>query len=203
MKNRAGAHSRLAPRYMEAMLAKAGGLVAPDANSTLRVTYGQVKGVDAKDGLYYKPQTTLAGIVQKHTGEGDFDAPKVQLDAIQALRAGKKTPYLDPSLRGRPGQLPLDRGHHRRQFRIPDPERQGRVSRPAVRRHLRVRRVQLPVRPGHYPLHSCGQPLHAVEHGRGGRRAESTRGDVDRARNIGAFFVSGQGCRDILGRARK
>lgn len=101
-KNRSGARSRLAPRYMEAMLAKAGGLVAPDANSTLRVTFGQVKGVDAKDGLYYKPQTTLAGIVQKHTGQGDFDAPKYQLDAIQALRSGKKTPYLDPALKDVP-----------------------------------------------------------------------------------------------------
>jgi Peptidase S46 len=97
-RNRGGAQTRLMPRYMEALLAKAGGLVAPDANSTLRVTYGQVKGVDAKDGLFYKPQTTLAGIVQKHTGEGDFDAPKLQLDAIQALHAGKKTPYLDAVL---------------------------------------------------------------------------------------------------------
>jgi hypothetical protein len=61
-----------------------------------------VKGVDAKDGLFYKPQTTLAGILQKQTGEGDFDAPKVQLDAIQALRAGKKTPYVDASLRDVP-----------------------------------------------------------------------------------------------------
>jgi hypothetical protein len=94
---RAGAQSRLAPRYMEAMLAKAGGLVAPDANGTLRVTYGQVKGVDAKDGLYYKPQTTLAGILQKNTGQGDFDAPKVQLDAINA-RFSKPTPYLDKAL---------------------------------------------------------------------------------------------------------
>ena len=76
-KNRGGAQARLMPRYMEALLAKAGGLVAPDANSTLRVTYGQVKGVDAKDGLYYKPQTTLAGIVEKNTGAGDFDAPEV------------------------------------------------------------------------------------------------------------------------------
>ncbi len=103
-KNRAGASARLMPRYMEALLAKAGGLVAPDANGTLRVTYGQVKGVDAKDGLYYKPQTTLAGIVQKNTGEGDFDAPKVQLDAIQALRSGKKTPYIDLSL----GDVPVN-----------------------------------------------------------------------------------------------
>ncbi len=101
-KNRSGAYARLTPRYMEALLAKAGGLVAPDANSTLRVTYGQVKGVDAKDGLYYKPQTTLAGIVQKHTGEGDFDAPQVQLDAIKAFQSGKKTPYIDAALKDVP-----------------------------------------------------------------------------------------------------
>jgi Peptidase S46 len=101
-KNRGGAQARLMPRYMEALLAKSGGLVAPDANSTLRVTYGQVKGVDAKDGLYYKPQTTLAGITEKHTGEGDFDAPKVQLNAINALRSGKKTPYIDSALKDVP-----------------------------------------------------------------------------------------------------
>jgi hypothetical protein len=103
-KDRGGAQARLMPRYVEALLAKADGLVAPDANSTLRVTYGQVKGVDAKDGLYYKPQTTLSGIVEKHTGQGDFDAPKIQLDAIQALRSGKKTPYLDAAL----GDVPVD-----------------------------------------------------------------------------------------------
>jgi hypothetical protein len=103
-KNRAGAQARLMPRYMEALLAKAGGLVAPDANSTLRVTYGQVKGVDAKDGLYYKPQTTLTGIVQKHTGEGDFDAPKVQLDAIKAFQSGKISPYADAAL----GDVPVN-----------------------------------------------------------------------------------------------
>jgi hypothetical protein len=103
-KNRGGAQARLMPRYMEALLAEAGSLVAPDANGTLRVTYGQVKGVDAKDGLYYKPQTTLAGIVEKHTGDGDFDAPKVQLNAINALRSGKKTPYIDSSL----GDVPVN-----------------------------------------------------------------------------------------------
>ncbi len=101
-KNRSGAYARLRPRYMEALLAKSGGLVAPDANSTLRVTYGQVKAVDARDGLLYKPQTTLAGIVEKQTGEGDFNAPQYQLDAIKALRAGKKTPFLDPVLRDVP-----------------------------------------------------------------------------------------------------
>ena len=87
-KNRGGAQARLMPRYMEALLAKAGGLVAPDANSTLRVTYGQVKGVDAKDGLYYKPQTTLAGILEKNTGAGDFDAPEGSAQCDQGAAGG-------------------------------------------------------------------------------------------------------------------
>jgi hypothetical protein len=95
VKEQVGASSRIRPLYMEALLEKAGGLLAPDANSTLRVTYGQVKGVDARDGLFYKPQTTLQGIVDKHTGSGDFDAPQKQLDAIKALRAGKTTVFFD------------------------------------------------------------------------------------------------------------
>jgi hypothetical protein len=94
-KDRAGAYARVRPVYMDAMLEKAGGLLAPDANGTLRVTYGQVQGVTPRDGLFYKPQTTLQGIVEKHTGEGEFDAPKKQLEAIKALRAGKRTPFFD------------------------------------------------------------------------------------------------------------
>ena len=97
-KDRAGASTRIRPVYMEAMLEKAGGLLAPDANSTLRVTYGQVKGVDTRDGLFYKPQTTLQGIVEKHTGSGEFDAPQKQLDAIKALRAGKSSVFVDKGL---------------------------------------------------------------------------------------------------------
>ncbi len=101
-KNRAGAYARLRPRYMQALLAKAGGLVAPDANSTLRVTYGQVKGVDAKDGLFYKSQTGLAGILEKQTGEGDFNAPKHQIDTIRDFLKSPKGPYLDPAIKDVP-----------------------------------------------------------------------------------------------------
>ncbi|RPI29517.1 MAG: S46 family peptidase [Acidobacteria bacterium] len=103
-KKRQGADSRLRPRYMQALLQKEGGLVAPDANSTLRVTFGQIKGVDSKDGLYWKPFTTLAGIEQKHTGEGEFDAPARELAAIKAFRGGKKTPFLHPEV----GDVPVD-----------------------------------------------------------------------------------------------
>ena len=97
-KEREGAMYRLGPRYAEALLAKNGGLVSPDANSTLRVTYGRVLGVPARDGLLYAPQTTLAGVAEKATGKGEFNAPKAQLDAIKALRAGKTSPYVDPKL---------------------------------------------------------------------------------------------------------
>ena len=49
---------------------------APDANRTLRVTYGKVLGVPARDGLVYSPQTTLAGVVEKATGHGRVQRPE-------------------------------------------------------------------------------------------------------------------------------
>ena len=101
-KSDAGKRSLLRPRYMRALLAKEGGLVAPDANSTLRVTYGTVKGGSPRDGMTYLPQTTLQGIVEKQTGTGEFDAPKAELDAIRALRGGKGSPYVDPKLKDVP-----------------------------------------------------------------------------------------------------
>jgi len=101
-KERAGANYRLGPRYAEALLAKAGGLVAPDANSTLRVTYGTVKGVQPRDGMVYLPQTTLKGILEKATGTGEFNAPQAELEAIRAVQGGKPTPYLDPQLKDVP-----------------------------------------------------------------------------------------------------
>lgn len=105
-KERAGALHRLGPRYAEALLARAGGLVSPDANGTLRVTYGTVKGVQPQDGILWLPQTTLRGILQKHTGQGEFDAPQAEQQAIRALqadlRAGKTNPFVDPKLRSVP-----------------------------------------------------------------------------------------------------
>jgi hypothetical protein len=74
-KTMAGARARVRPRYMKALLAKNGGLVAPDANNTLRVTFGKVQGVVPHDGMVYTPQTTLKGVTEKNTGTGDFAAP--------------------------------------------------------------------------------------------------------------------------------
>lgn len=101
-KERAGANYRLGPRYAEALLAHSGGLVSPDANSTLRITYGTVQGVQPRDGLFYLPQTTLKGILEKATGSGEFNAPQAELQAIREVLGGKPTPYLDPQLKDVP-----------------------------------------------------------------------------------------------------
>ena len=86
-----GRAQTLRPEYMEAIIAfqqANGQLTYPDANSTLRVTYGTVKGVAAGDGLYYTPFTTLRGIAAKFTGTTPFDSPKTQLDKIEAEEFG-------------------------------------------------------------------------------------------------------------------
>jgi hypothetical protein len=103
-KRRQGAALRIRPRYMQAVLDQAGGLVAPDANGTLRVTFGRVEGKPGPDGVQWTAFTTLKGVEQKHTGTGEFDAPSRQLEAIRALRGGRPTPYLHPDL----GDVPVN-----------------------------------------------------------------------------------------------
>ncbi len=48
----------------------------PDANSTLRLTYGYVKGYNPADAVYYEPFTSIDGVIEKgNTGEEDFVVP--------------------------------------------------------------------------------------------------------------------------------
>jgi len=48
----------------------------PDANSTLRVAYGQVKGYRSRDAVYFNHYTTLRGIIEKDNPEiYDYDVP--------------------------------------------------------------------------------------------------------------------------------
>jgi len=49
----------------------------PDANSTLRVTYGQVKGYEARDAVEYDHYTYLDGVMEKYKpGDYEFDVPQ-------------------------------------------------------------------------------------------------------------------------------
>ena len=87
-----GRFDEIRPRYMEALidfLGSRGTAVYPDANSSLRVTYGTVQGYRPRDGVLYTPFTVIEGIAEKHTGEVPFDAPEAELEAIRAGRYGR------------------------------------------------------------------------------------------------------------------
>jgi hypothetical protein len=88
---RAGEKSKWAPIYLQAVIEYKqlrGEPVYPDANRSLRVTFGNVKGYAPKDGVLYTPFTTLEGLVAKDTGEDPFDSPKALLDAVRERRYG-------------------------------------------------------------------------------------------------------------------
>ncbi|WP_246058627.1 S46 family peptidase [Luteibacter pinisoli] len=103
-KGRDGDLLRLRPAYMQALIGyreKQGSAVYPDANSTLRVSYGKVTPLLARDAVTYAPLTTVQGIVEKNTGKVPFDAPQPLLDAIHK---GDFTGYADPKT----GAMPVD-----------------------------------------------------------------------------------------------
>jgi hypothetical protein len=96
---RQGAALRLRPEWRKAVLAHAGKPVAPDANGTLRVSFAKVQGYTPRDGAVYTPQTTLAGLLAKHTGEEPFDVPAKVSKVAEAKRFGT---WVDPRLKDVP-----------------------------------------------------------------------------------------------------
>ena len=52
-------------------------LMSPDANSTIRLTYGNVMSYDPKDGVAYKYYTTMKGVIEKENPESsEFAVPE-------------------------------------------------------------------------------------------------------------------------------
>lgn len=97
-KEQAGKFKKLRPQYMAAIIdfyKSKDKPVYADANSTLRVTYGNVKGYSPKDGISATPFTTLEGLAAKHTGEEPFISPAKQLKLIKEKNFGD---YKDPAL---------------------------------------------------------------------------------------------------------
>lgn len=48
----------------------------PDANSTLRMTFGRIRGYQPADATYYSPITTLNGVIQKTSDDPDYNTPQ-------------------------------------------------------------------------------------------------------------------------------
>lgn len=62
----------------------------PDANSTMRVTYGQVKGYQARDAVDYTYYTYLDGVMEKYKpGDYEFDIPQKLIDLYKAKDYGQ------------------------------------------------------------------------------------------------------------------
>ena len=77
--------------YMKAQLEiNKGARIFPDANSTLRVTYGKVKGFAPRDGIIYDQATYLDGVIEKFVpGDYEFDVPKKLLDLYNSKDYGQ------------------------------------------------------------------------------------------------------------------
>ena len=62
----------------------------PDANSTLRVTYGQVRGYSPRDAVYYNHVSYLDGVIEKYIpGDYEFDVPKKLRDLYETKDYGQ------------------------------------------------------------------------------------------------------------------
>ncbi|MBI3765946.1 MAG: S46 family peptidase [Ignavibacteriales bacterium] len=61
----------------------------PDANSTLRLTFGNVKGYSPADALYASPITTLRGVIDKTTGEEPYNTPQKIIELYKAKNFGR------------------------------------------------------------------------------------------------------------------
>ena len=72
----------------------------PDANATLRITYGRVRGYSPADAVYRLPISTLAGVMEKTTGNEPYVSPQALIEKYQAKDFG---PFVHPRL----GQVPV------------------------------------------------------------------------------------------------
>jgi hypothetical protein len=62
----------------------------PDANSTMRLTYGTIQDYDPKDAVTYKYYTTLQGVVDKYKpGDYEFDLPQRLIDLNNKKEFGR------------------------------------------------------------------------------------------------------------------
>lgn len=82
---RRGRFQRLRSKFMTSLIElkeSRGEPVYPDANGSLRVSYGTVRGYEPRDAVFYEPFTSLDGVRDKTTGEPPFDSPPALLEAI-------------------------------------------------------------------------------------------------------------------------
>jgi hypothetical protein len=93
--------TELRKQYMDALYAWKGKNLYPEANRTIRFSYGAVAGYKPRDAVWYVPFTTLSGAIDKHTGERPFDLPQKLLELAGKRDFGN---WIDPQL----NDIPVD-----------------------------------------------------------------------------------------------
>lgn len=83
--------NRLDNLYLKALLEKNKGVLTyPDANSTMRISYGTIQNYSPKDGITYDIKTTIDGMIAKYQpGDDEFDLPKSLLEAYNQKNFGQ------------------------------------------------------------------------------------------------------------------
>jgi hypothetical protein len=81
--------ARWRPQIFSGMSEMRGVKPYPDANRTLRFTYGEVKGYVPREAIVYTPFTTLSGVVEKDTGREPFDVPEKLKQLFRAKDFGQ------------------------------------------------------------------------------------------------------------------
>jgi hypothetical protein len=76
---------RLRLLYQQGLAEMRGVTPYPDANSTLRFTYGNIKGYSPREAEFRTPFTTMKGMLEKDTGVNPFDMPQ-KLKDLQTAR---------------------------------------------------------------------------------------------------------------------
>ncbi len=79
-----GAMLQLRPFWTAAVIAHGRGRISSDANATLRVAFGHVRGYMARDAVWLQPQTTLKGLLERYTGKGPTNLPEKFLTAAKS-----------------------------------------------------------------------------------------------------------------------
>ena len=87
-KTRKGALDQLYAKLIDVKKEFLGAEFVPDANGTLRLTYGNIRGYSPRDAVYAYPITTLDGVIEKTTSEFPFDSPEKLLTLHKQKKFG-------------------------------------------------------------------------------------------------------------------
>ncbi len=72
----------------------------PDANGTLRLTFGEVKGYSPLDAVFYEPLSSVKGIIEKNrSGYNEYEAPEKLKELYEQKAFGN---YYDEEVNGLP-----------------------------------------------------------------------------------------------------